>query len=127
MIEEPFSREFSNTKPEEFFNDVLLRRLSAEAIVVGYDFAFGAQRQGHLQALENFCKTAGVELTVVQPQRMGDEVVSSSKIRQYLKAGDPAGAARLLGRPFLIGATSIRGDQRGRTIGFPTANLASRK
>jgi riboflavin kinase / FMN adenylyltransferase len=123
VIEEPFSREFSNTKPEQFFSEVLLRRLSTEAIVVGYDFAFGAQREGHLQALETFCKSARVELTVVQPRRIGDEVVSSSRIRQYLKSGDPAGAARLMGRSFSYRGTVVRGDARGRTIGFPTANL----
>jgi riboflavin kinase/FMN adenylyltransferase len=123
VIEEPFSREFSNTPPEEFFSDVLLHRLSTEAIVVGYDFAFGAQRQGHLQFLENFCKSSGVELTVVQPQRIGDEVVSSSKIRQYLKSGDPSGAARLMGRYFSYRGAVLKGDARGRKIGFPTANL----
>lgn len=122
-IEEPFSREFSTIEPEQFFTDVLLRQLSAEAIVVGYDFAFGKERHGHLDVLAKFCEKAGVELTVVSPQRLEGEVVSSSKVRQYLLAGNIEFANRLLGRNFFYRGVVIRGDARGRKIGFPTANL----
>lgn len=123
VVEEPFSREFSTVPPEAFFNDVLIRRLSAEAIVVGYDFAFGKERQGHLEVLEKFCRKVGVELTVVPPQRTDSEVVSSSRIRQHLLAGDVEAANRLLGRPFSYSGVVSRGEGRGRKIGFPTANL----
>jgi riboflavin kinase / FMN adenylyltransferase len=123
IIEEPFSREFSTISPETFFTDVLLRKLSAEAIVVGYDFAFGKERQGHLEILEKFCKSSNVELTVVPPQRIGSEVVSSSRIRQHLLAGDMPAANRLLGREFVYKGVVIKGEGRGRKIGFPTANL----
>ncbi len=123
VIEEPFSREFSNVRPEQFFNDVILRRLSAEAIAVGYDFGFGNQRQGTLEGLESFCRQSGVELTVVPPHRIGGEVVSSSRIRQHLLAGDIEAANRLLGREFEYRGVVIRGEGRGRKIGFPTANL----
>ena len=67
VIEEPFSREFSEKEPSEFFSDVLLHQLSAEAIVVGYDFAFGRERHGHLDSLRQFCASSGVELDVVPP------------------------------------------------------------
>jgi len=122
-IEEPFSREFSTITSERFFTDVLLHRLNAEAIVVGYDFAFGKGREGHLETLEAFCQKSGVELTVVQPQRVGPEVVSSSRVRQHLLAGDLDSANQLLGREFFYRGVVVRGEGRGRKIGFPTANL----
>lgn len=122
-IEEPFSREFSTVAPQEFFTDVILRRLGAQAIVVGYDFAFGKERAGTLQALGEFCQRTGVELTVVPPQREGTEVVSSSRIRQHLAAGEMDSATALLGREFYYRGVVVRGEGRGRKIGFPTANL----
>jgi len=122
-IEEPFSREFSTVSPKDFFTEVLLKRLGARAIVVGYDFAFGKERQGHLQALEDLCRGAGVELTVVPPQRTDGEIASSSKIRQHLMAGEVDLASRLLGREFFYRGIVVKGEGRGRKIGFPTANL----
>ena len=122
-IEEPFSRTFSTVEPEQFLNDLLLHRLSAEAIVVGYDFSFGKERTGHLPALESFCKKAGVELTIVPAQRIDGEIVSSSRIRQHLLAGELKQANHLLGTPFFYRGVVIRGEGRGRKLGFPTANL----
>lgn len=127
IIEEPFSREFSTTSPESFFTDSLIRRLSCEAIVVGYDFAFGKERQGHLDSLGALCKAVGVELTVVPPQRIevsgNADVVSSSRIRQHLLKGEMESASALLGREFFYRGIVIKGEGRGRKIGFPTANL----
>ncbi len=123
VIEQPFSREFSTTSPGDFFREVLLRRLSAVAIVVGYDFAFGKGREGGLRSLEEFCKNAGIQLTVVPPLRLGDTVVSSSQIRRALAVGQVSEAARLLGRPFSYRGTVVKGEGRGRKIGFATANL----
>lgn len=123
ILEEPFSREFSTTPASQFFTDVLLGRLNAQAVVVGYDFAFGRERNGNLKALEEFCQRAGVKLTVVQPHRTSAEVVSSTRIRQYLMAGDVPGANRLLGREFFYRGVVVRGEGRGRKLGFPTANL----
>lgn len=127
VVEQPFSREFSTTSPEQFFNEILLRSLSAEVIVVGYDFAFGKGRQGSLEAMEGFCKKAGVELVVVPAMRVdvegSSEIVSSSRIRNHLGQGDVSGAKTLLGRPFFYRGVVIKGEGRGRKIGFPTANL----
>lgn len=123
IVEEPFSREFSTTTPEEFFTDVILRRISAEEIIVGYDFAFGNKRSGHLEQLGKWCEGAGIQLTVVPPQKQGSDVVSSSRIRQYLMAGEVDSAARLLGREFFYRGIVVRGEGRGRKLGFPTANL----
>ncbi|MFZ9595937.1 MAG: bifunctional riboflavin kinase/FAD synthetase [Bdellovibrionia bacterium] len=123
LIEEPFSREFSSIDPETFFNEVLLRKLSVESIVVGYDFAFGKERHGHLEALGAFCRKSRVELIVVEPQRIEGEVASSSQIRQHLLAGEIESATALLGRYFFYSGVVVRGDGRGRQLGFPTANL----
>jgi riboflavin kinase/FMN adenylyltransferase len=123
VIEEPFSREFSTTSPETFFSEVLVRKLNAEAIVVGYDFAFGKERIGGLTVLEAFCKSARVQLTVVPPQRAGSEVVSSSAIRRHLLSGDLRTGNRLLGREFSYTGDVVRGEGRGKKLGFPTANL----
>jgi riboflavin kinase/FMN adenylyltransferase len=123
VVEEPFSREFSTTTPDQFFTDVILRRVSAEEIVVGYDFAFGKERSGHLEQLRNWCKSAGIQLTIVPPLKQGSDVVSSSRIRQYLVTGEVESAGRLLGREFFYRGVVIRGEGRGRKIGYPTANL----
>ena len=127
IIEEPFNREFSTTEPERFFKDILLGRIGVESIVVGYDFAFGKERHGHLETLSSFCHSSGVELTVVQPQKVQtcgqDQVVSSSKIRQLLLAGEVNSAKALLGRSFSYRGWVIPGESRGRKLGFPTANM----
>jgi riboflavin kinase/FMN adenylyltransferase len=124
VVEEPFIREFSTTGYEQFFTDHLLRGLNAEKIIVGYDFAFGRAREGHLEALRTLCKDAGVELIVAQAMRQGREVVSSSCIRHHCRLGELEAAAGLMGRPFFYRGVVMRGDGRGRQIGFPTANIA---
>ncbi|MBL7715697.1 MAG: bifunctional riboflavin kinase/FAD synthetase [Bdellovibrionales bacterium] len=123
VIEQPFSREFSTTSSERFFQDTLVKSLGATAIVVGYDFAFGKGRAGGLERLGELCAAAGVELTVVPALRLNGEAVSSSRIRRLLEAGDVETAAQLLGRCFYYQGVVIRGDSRGRKIGFPTLNL----
>lgn len=124
VVEQPFNLAFSKTTPQEFFHGTLLGALGARALVVGYDFTFGKERSGHLQILQELCDQAGVELTVVAPQRVEQEVVSSSIIRLLLQQGQVGEAARLMGRSFFYRGSIQQGDRRGRTIGFPTANLA---
>lgn len=124
VIEQPFSREFSSFPAERFFGEVLLRKLSARSIVVGYDFGFGRDRAGSLEQLRKLCAESGVNLTVLPALRVGDEVVSSSRIRAHLQKGQVAQAAAFIGQPFFYRGHVIRGEGRGRTIGFPTANLA---
>lgn len=123
MIEEPFSRDFSNIKPETFFTEVILRRLGAASVIVGYDFGFGKGREGHLEQLEKFCADAGVELEIVRPLKDGSEVISSSKIRELIKQGNVESVPKFLGRYFSYRGNVVKGDGRGRKIGFPTANL----
>jgi riboflavin kinase / FMN adenylyltransferase len=127
VIEEPFSREFSSISAEKFFSEVLVKRLSACAIYIGYDFGFGKDRAGSLDILKEFCKNEGVELYVIKPFKVGSgdgaEVCSSSRIRNYITAGDVARANLLLGREFFYRGLVVRGNGRGKKIGFATANV----
>lgn len=109
--------------PEAFFEDVLLGLFRARAVVEGSNFRFGRGRAGDTRTLRELCAKAGVGFEGVPPVAVGGEPVSSSRVRAALVAGDVAQAAELLGRPHRITGTVGTGAKRGRTIGFPTANL----
>jgi riboflavin kinase/FMN adenylyltransferase len=113
-----------NLHPGDFVRDILFGRLGAKAVVEGYDFRFGRNRAGTTAALRDLCAAAGVGFEEVPPLEVGGEPVSSSRVRAALLAGDVAAAAELLARPYRIVGTVVTGARRGRTIGFPTANLA---
>jgi riboflavin kinase/FMN adenylyltransferase len=123
IIEQPFSREFSTFSAEEFFEEVVLKRLSTKVISVGYDFGFGKGRSGNIEFLKDKCSERGIELVVTEPQSFAGDVCSSSRIRTYLHGGKVLEASRLLGRPFFYRGVVIKGDGRGHKIGFPTANV----
>jgi riboflavin kinase/FMN adenylyltransferase len=123
VIEQAFSREFSTIEPEKFFRDILIKRLSVAVLYVGYDFGFGRNRSGSLDMLEKLCKAEGVELNVAKPLKVGGEICSSSRIREYIKSGDVAAANKLLGREFFYRGLIVRGNGRGHKIGFATANV----
>lgn len=121
----PFTLEFSRLDPDEFVRTVLVDRLQAAAVVVGEDFRFGHKAAGDVGLLaklgEKYDFTAeGLPLLVADGQ-----TISSSVIRDMLAAGDVAAAAKAIGRPHRVEGTVIRGHQRGRELGFPTANLES--
>lgn len=124
VIEEPFSREFSNTTPEQFFRDYLLRRLNVRFLYLGYDFVFGKERAGSLELLHRLAEASGVGVEVVPAVKLDGAPVSSTSIRQALEAGDIVGVNRGLGREFFIHGIIQKGDGRGRKIGFPTANVS---
>jgi riboflavin kinase/FMN adenylyltransferase len=109
--------------PAEFFRQVIQERLAARAVVEGFNFGFGRDRSGNLDTLAELCAAADVRLTVVPPLRLDGVVVSSSRVRAALDAGAVAEAARLLGRPYRLQGRVTAGQKRGRTLGFPTANL----
>lgn len=109
--------------PEAFFEDVLVRQLGARAVVEGYDFRFGRGRGGDTAALHTLCSAAGLGFEVVTPLEVNGAVVSSSRVRAAIVAGDVTHAAELLNRPYRVTGTVVTGAKRGRTIGFPTANL----
>ena len=111
--------------PEAFFEDILARQLGAKAVVEGYDFRFGRGRAGDNAALRELCGAAGLGFEEVPPRLVGGEAVSSSRVRAALVAGDVAQAAALLGRHYRIAGTVVEGARRGRTLGFPTANVGA--
>jgi riboflavin kinase/FMN adenylyltransferase len=109
--------------PEAFFEDLLARQLGAKGIVEGYDFRFGRGRAGTNATLRELCRAAGAAFEEVPPLTFNGEPVSSSRVRAALVSGDVARAAELLNRNYSIAGTIVTGAKRGRTIGFPTANL----
>lgn len=119
----PFNRELAALSPQAFVKDVLLNRLQVRRISVGSDFRFGANREGDVTLLHRLAKQQGVSVTVVELAQDSGERISSSRIRQALHAGDVRLAKQLLGRPYRLCGRVVRGQQLGRQLGFPTANL----
>lgn len=109
--------------PQTFFDAVLVRLFGARAVVEGYDFRFGRGRAGTTQTLRALCGAAGIGFEEVPPLTDAGGAVSSSRVRAALVAGEVATAAGQLGRPYRIAGVVVSGAKRGRTIGFPTANL----
>lgn len=119
----PFNAELSNLPPEVFIEEVLLDRLQARHISVGADFRFGHQRQGDVTLLEKLATRRGAQVTVVDLAQKGGDRISSSRIRQALCAGDIDQVQQLMGRPYRLVGRVVQGQQLGRQLGFPTANL----
>jgi riboflavin kinase/FMN adenylyltransferase len=122
----PFTLEFSHLSAETFVHDVLVEHLHAAVVVVGENFRFGHRAAGDVGLLAQLGRTFGFTVEgapLVSTQTDGDPVVSSTYIRSCVDAGDVAEATRALGRPHRLEGIVIRGDMRGREIGFPTANL----
>lgn len=108
---------------EDFVRRMLVGRLSAREVWIGPEFRFGHRRGGDLALLQAMGAELGFVANEIEAVRVQGERVSSTRIREALKQGDFADAARLLGRPYAIGGRVVRGQQLGRTLGFPTANL----
>lgn len=123
-VVQPFTKDFARTTPAAF-EALLFDTLGAAAVVVGADFTYGQARGGTVATLERAAAARGAQLAVVAPVTVEGVVVSSSRVREYVLEGRVEAAARLLGRPFDLDGVVVRGAQRGRTIGFPTANVDS--
>jgi len=123
VVVERFTRSFARHPPRWFVEEILGRRLVPEALVLGYDFRFGSGRSGGVETLRAALPDLPIEQ--VAALEMDGDIVSSSRIRALVTQGSVAAAARLLGCPHVIRGTVVSGDARGRTIGFPTANLES--
>jgi riboflavin kinase/FMN adenylyltransferase len=119
----PFDADFAAITPERFAEEVLAARLKAKAVVVGPDFRYGARRAGSVETLTAAGARLGFDVIVVPLVMEGGARASSSLIRDALAEGDVERAAALLGHPWFVTGRVIRGDQRGRDLGFPTANL----
>jgi riboflavin kinase/FMN adenylyltransferase len=118
-----FSREFAGLQPEQFLRALIER--GARALVVGPDFRFGQGRAGDVAMLQRFGEQNGLAVLVEPPVLVGDARVSSSAVREAISAGKVAEATGLLGHVHDLSGKVIKGNQRGRTLGFPTANLDS--
>jgi riboflavin kinase/FMN adenylyltransferase len=108
----------------EFYSHVVQERLAARAMVEGENFGFGRNREGDTALLSKLCAKTGLTLTIVPPVLLGESAISSSRVRQALLAGDVRDAAIQLGRNYRVRGVVGTGQKRGRTLGFPTANLA---
>jgi riboflavin kinase/FMN adenylyltransferase len=118
-----FTPALAAMEPEAFVKDVLLARLGAREIIVGYNHRFGHRARGDAGLLSRLAPGLGFTAHVVPPQVVDGVPVSSSEIRALLKAGNVEQAARFLGRPYTVLGRVVRGVGRGRTLGFPTANV----
>ena len=118
-----FDKAFSQQSAEAFIKRVASAG-DVQRIVVGPDFQFGHGREGSVSALRTLGGTYGFAVTVVEPISLGGAVVSSTRIRQALREGDLVTAQALLGRPYSVTGTIVRGEQRGRALGFPTINVS---
>jgi riboflavin kinase / FMN adenylyltransferase len=120
-----FDAEMAAKSAEDFVQDVLVRGLGVDAIVVGEDFQFGKGRSGNVALLETMGKDTNFAVNVFKPVAASNhDKISSTQIRDALKEGKPEVAARLLGHHWSVEARVEHGDKRGRTIGFPTANMS---
>jgi riboflavin kinase/FMN adenylyltransferase len=124
VIVEPFDLRFADHSAEWFAKQLLGNTLHARGVVVGYDFRFGKGRVGDAAALRAWLP--GITVDEVAAHEVGGEPVSSSRIRRLVAAGAVEDATALLGRPHFLQGPVVHGDHRGRTIGFPTANVANR-
>ena len=119
----PFDREFADQPAENFLNDIVRDRLHAKEVYLGKGFAFGKNRGGNIELLRQMSSDLGFSADEVDEVRLRGHRISSSRIREHLAAGRINLARRMLGRPYGVEGVIIRGNRRGHTIGFPTANL----
>lgn len=106
-----------------FFDEVLRGRLAARAVVPGFNFGFGHNREGNVETLRTFCRAAGLGFALVRPLEVDGRPVSTSRVKGELERGAVRQAAGLLGRPYRLRGVVGTGRRRGQTLGFPTANL----
>jgi riboflavin kinase/FMN adenylyltransferase len=126
LVKIPFTLHFSEMSPRDFVKTVLCDLLGAEEIFVGYNYRFGRGREGTVRILREMGEEFGFRVTEIEQVSLNGEVISSTKIRLLLGDGEVEHAARLLGRPYAITGVVIKGDGRGKSLGFPTANIASK-
>lgn len=119
----PFDRELASLSPEQFVQNILCDKLQAVCVCVGSDFRFGQKRAGTAYDLQAAATARGVKTTIAPLKLLSGERISSSAIRAALRQGDLETANRLLGRSYTLLGEVVTGQQLGRTIGFPTANL----
>ena len=124
VLEIPFDRELSRKSPEQFVRDVLVGEIGAGVVVVGENFRFGHRASGDVGDLHRIMRALGGEAVAVEVRAVGEDAgISSTRIRGLISEGRVEEAGGLLGRPYVLRGEVVVGDRRGRTIGFPTANV----
>jgi riboflavin kinase/FMN adenylyltransferase len=123
LIITPFSRDFSNQTAEGYIRDVLVNKIGTKKIVIGYDHRFGKDRSGGLEDMLKLGPVYGFDVIEIPEQDINEVAISSTRIRAALLNGEIELANTFLGYPFFISGTVVRGDQIGRQIGYPTANI----
>jgi riboflavin kinase/FMN adenylyltransferase len=126
VVEEPFDNVLAALSPRTFAEEILARRIGAQEIVIGHDFTFGRDRAGNIGTLEALGRELGFTVHIEPAVSIDGLVASSTKVRELVLSGRVQGAGLLLGRPYALRGRVVRGRGRGRTIGVPTANIATR-
>jgi riboflavin kinase / FMN adenylyltransferase len=121
----PFDKQFAATEPEDFVEQMVQHARPLREICVGHEWSFGRNRRGNLQLLTKLGAEFDFNVVGIPPVTVNGEIVSSTTIRRAVEAGDLKRAAAMLGREYTILGTVVRGDDLGRKIGFPTANLSA--
>ncbi len=120
-----FTREFAATPPEDFIGNILVDQVGVKEILVGYDYAFGRGKQGTTDAMAEMGKQYGFQVNVIPAFTLHEEVVSTTRLRELVRQGEIRKVCALLGRCYASEGMVVAGDHRGKTLGFPTANLHS--
>lgn len=123
VVEVPFSIEFAEQSPEAYIRDFLVKSFHPHSIIIGYDHKFGRDRSGDYHLLEKAGTEYGFLVKEIPAHLLESAAISSTRIRNALKSGEIEEANQLLGYPYFFSGTVVRGNQLGRTLGFPTANL----
>lgn len=123
LVTIPFTQEFSQMTSEQFIRKVLMEKIHTKKLVIGYDHRFGKNREGSFGYLQEHSSEFGFELEEISRQDVEEIGVSSTKIRKALESGDIRTATNYLGRPYELNGLVVKGQQIGRFIGFPTANI----
>jgi riboflavin kinase/FMN adenylyltransferase len=121
----PFTTEFAQMSAETYIKDFLVRDFMPAAIVIGYDHRFGQDRSGDITAMEKAGETFGFPVQQIPAHLISDAAISSTRIRKALQAGEVGAAGKMLGRNYALRGSVVKGDQLGRTLGYPTANISA--
>ncbi|AMQ57036.1 bifunctional riboflavin kinase/FAD synthetase [Algoriphagus sanaruensis] len=123
LVTIPFTQDFSQMSSKEFIQQILIDRIHTRKLVIGYDHRFGKNREGSFEYLQQHSQEFGFELEEISREDVEEIGVSSTKIRKALESGDIRTANLYLGRPYELNGLVVKGQQIGRSIGFPTANI----
>lgn len=127
LIFAPFTQEFSKKSYEEFFYEVLVDKINAKVVVIGFDYKFGNKGEGNAKVLTELCLKNGIEPVILPPIMKDKKIISSTLVRDSVKAGDVKKAQSFMGRPFSVEGIVSKGDGVGSKLGFPTANISFKK